>query len=505
MTDLKTTTQISSLLLNELGELFRLEQLKETNSVVAAGHALDRLIDLHPEHQLSFEEQRNLMTALLAEARSSTSFEPVALPGASERSDRILQLAQLVSTDIIRRGDYSSGTEYTPSNRAELGVRVRMAIDEQGFGLNGQEKEQLVKATLSEMIGFGPLDVLLADQSISDIMVNGPSQVFVERKGKIEETDVRFTDSDHILRVAVRIVALSGRRIDESTPYVDARLPDGSRVNVIIPPLALDAPVITIRKFPQDNFSLMALVGKGAMSLGMAKYLQIAAACRFNIVISGGTGSGKTTLLNAISREASNDERIVTIEDTAELRLQQRHVVRLETRPPSVDGTGEVTMRQLLKNALRMRPDRIIIGEVRGTEVVDFLQAMNTGHEGSLSTIHSNSPREAVSRLANLVALSGVNIPFEMLLAQLRDAIHLIVQVERMNDGMRRISAITEVVGNEGGTLTMQNVFVYQHATKTGGQTAGGFRATGVSSAFMDRAARYGLQSELRAVLSVPA
>ncbi len=273
--------------------------------------------------------------------------------------------------------------------------------------------------------------------------------------------------------------------------------------SIALAPLALDSPIITIRKFPQDSFNLMALVGKGAMSAPMARYLKIAAICRLNMVISGGTGSGKTTLLNAISKEASNDERIVTIEDTAELRLQQRHVVRLETRPPSVDGTGEVTMRQLLKNALRMRPDRIIIGEVRGSEVVDFLQAMNTGHDGSLSTIHANSPREAVSRLANLVALSGVTIPIDMLLSQLRDAIHVIVQVERMNDGARRVSSIAEIVGNESGTLTMQEMFTYVHPTKSAGSTVGsGFRTMGVSSAFLDRAARYGVEAELRSVMS---
>lgn len=504
MSETVSSTTSSLALAAELAELFRMEQQCETNPVVAAGHALDRLIDLHPDHPLSFEEQRSMMAALLAEGQAQVAYFPVPLPGAMERSDRILQLAQVVSSEIVKRGDYATGSDSTTTNRTELAIRIRLIIDEQGFGLNAQEKELLVKTTLSEMVGFGPLDVLLADQSIADIMVNGPNQVFAERKGKIEETEVRFLNNDHILRVASRIVAQSGRRVDESTPYVDARLPDGSRVNVVIPPLALDAPVITIRKFPQDSLDLMALVGKGSMSLAMARYLQIAAACRFNIVISGGTGSGKTTLLNAISREASNDERIVTIEDTAELRLQQRHVVRLETRPPSVDGTGEVTMRQLLKNALRMRPDRIIIGEVRGTEVVDFLQAMNTGHDGSLSTIHANSPREAVSRLANLVALSGVNIPFEMLVAQLRDAVHLIVQVERMNDGVRRVSAITEVVGSEGGTLTMQDMFTYHHPGKSAAPSSpGNFRASGVSSAFMDRAARYGRENDLRSLLSV--
>lgn len=372
----------------------------------------------------------------------------------------------------------------------------------QKLELNGAESAELVGYVVDDMMGFGPLERLLADDNVSDIMVNGPHTIFIERNGQLQLTDVSFRDDQHVINIATRIVSIAGRRIDETTPLVDARLPDGSRINVTIPPLSLDGPTMTIRKFPKDELTLSDLASRKSLTPKMAEFLRIAARLRLNILISGGTGSGKTTLLNAVSREISITERIVTIEDAAELRLQQPHVVRLETRPPTIEGIGEITMRHLFRNSLRMRPDRIIIGEVRSDEALDLLQAMNTGHDGSMSTLHANNPREALTRMENMIAMSGVQLPTEFVRHQLKDAIHLIVQISRMRDGTRRIVSISEVVGFEGSVISMQEIFRFRQTKSRGGdEVEGTFEACGVTPHFMERAIEQGLDRALRDTL----
>src|SRR6266513_504484 len=345
---------------------------------------------------------------------------------------------------------------------AQLTGWVKELLAETKIQLNFVEQRELVDSLIADMLGLGPLEPLIADETVNDIMVNGPKQVYVERRGKLELTDVQFRDDAHLMNVATKIVTRVGRRIDEARPLVDARLPDGSRVNIIIPPLALDGASISIRKFSKKSITLDTMAAGASISPAMATVLKIAARTRLNILISGGTGSGKTTLLNALSRMIDSTERTVTIEDAAELQLQQPHVVRLETRTANLEGTGEITMRDLLKNALRMRPDRIIIGECRGEEALDMLQAMNTGHDGSMSTIHANTPREALTRLENMIGMSGINLPSRAVRTQIASAVHMICQVNRMRDGHRRITHIIEVVGMEGDIITTQELFTYQ-------------------------------------------
>ncbi len=388
--------------------------------------------------------------------------------------------------------------------RAELSAQLEPLIVEiagcKGFGLSQFERSVVLRRVLDDMLGFGPLEPLLADDSVSDILVNGPRQVFVERRGKLELSPVTFIDDDHVMRVAVRIVTQVGRRIDETTPLVDARLPDGSRVNVIVPPLAIDGPTISIRKFTKKGITLDLMAQQGNMSQDMADLLKIAARARLNVLISGGTGSGKTTLLNAMSQMIDGGERIVTIEDAAELQLQQPHVVRLETRPANLEGKGEISIRDLLKNALRMRPDRIIIGEIRAGEALDMLQAMNTGHDGSLGTIHANGPREALTRLENIVGMAGVNLPSKAVRTQIASAIDLIIQVSRMRDGKRRVTAITEVIGTEEDVITCQELFRYQcDGESAEGALKGSFVGTGLRPHFTPKAEYFGLGKALLA------
>ncbi len=367
-------------------------------------------------------------------------------------------------------------------------------LEEMKIQLNLMEQRDLVSALLNEMLGLGPLEPLLADESITDIMVNGPNQIYVERRGKLELTDICFRDNAHVMNIATRIVTRIGRRIDESQPLVDARLEDGSRVNIIAPPLAIDGASISIRKFSRQKITLDRMASQGNLSEAMAKVLKVASRSRLNILISGGTGSGKTTLLNAMSRLIDHGERVVTIEDAAELQLQQPHVVRLETRPPNLEGGGEITMRDLVKNALRMRPDRIIIGEVRGAEALDMLQAMNTGHDGSMSTIHANTPREALGRLENMVAMAGVHLPASAVRTQIASAIGMIVQVSRMRDGMRRVTSVTEITGMEGDIITTQELFAYRFEGEAAdGRLSGTFTGAGLRPAFLPRAEYFGL------------
>jgi len=386
--------------------------------------------------------------------------------------------------------------------RAELSSQISDIVSEilveEKMQLNVTEQRDLITTLLDDMLGLGPLEVLLDDDAVTDIMVNGPKQVYVERGGKLELTDVTFRDDAHVMNIATRIVTRIGRRVDETTPLVDARLQDGSRVNIIISPLTLDGPSISIRKFAKQKITLEKMEETKNLSPEMATVLKIAGRCRLNILISGGTGSGKTTLLNAMSRMIDNGERIVTIEDAAELQLQQPHVVRLETRPPNLEGQGEITQRELVKNTLRMRPDRIILGEIRAGEALDMLQAMNTGHDGSMCTVHANRPREALTRLENMVAMTGVKLPAEAVRAQIAGAVHMIVQIARMRDGIRRITHITEVVGMEGEVVTTQDLFTFHYKGEDeNGRLFGEFNSSGLRPNFSTKAEYFGLDRAL--------
>ncbi len=341
---------------------------------------------------------------------------------------------------------------------------VRNLLDSEATPLNLEEREELVEQVLHEVFGLGPLEPLVNDQSISDILVNTFDQVYVERNGKLERTDVRFKDNRHLVQVIDRIVSAVGRRIDDSSPMVDARLPDGSRVNAIIPPVSIDGPHLSIRKFRRDILSTDDLLRNGTLNEAMLELLQGIVRARLNVLISGGTGSGKTTLLNALSESIPTSERVVTIEDSAELQLRQPHVVRLETRPPNIEGKGQIDQRQLVINALRMRPDRIIVGEVRGSEAIDMLQAMNTGHDGSLTTLHANTPRDALARLETMISMANLNLPERGMRQQIASAIDIIIHVSRLADGKRKCIFITELVGMEGEVITMQDLFVTGHA-----------------------------------------
>jgi pilus assembly protein CpaF len=393
-----------------------------------------------------------------------------------------------------------------PEFQAQIADLVAEILVEEKLQLNHLEQHELVTALLDDMLGLGPLEALLADESVNDIMVNGPNQVYVERRGKLELTDVKFRDDSHVMNIASRIVSAVGRRVDETNPLVDARLADGSRVNIIIAPLAIDGPSISIRKFAKRRITLEMMAQQNNFSPEMAKVLMIAGRCRLNILISGGTGSGKTTLLNAMSQMIDPGERIVTIEDAAELQLQQPHVVRLETRPANLEGHGEITQRDLVRNALRMRPDRIILGEIRAGEALDMLQAMNTGHDGSMGTIHANRPREALTRLENMVAMTGVKLPAEAVRSQIAGAVNLIVQIARMRDGVRRITYITEVVGMEGEIVTTQDLFTFEYAGEdSSGRLNGVFKSAGLRPHFLERAKYYGLDRALMQAVSAAA
>ncbi len=366
-------------------------------------------------------------------------------------------------------------------------ITGRLFVDESAPLSLGQ-RQFLVRRIEDEVMGHGPLEPLLADPAVADILVNGPNAVYVERRGKLELTDVRFNDDTHLLNIIDRIVSAVGRRIDESSPMVDARLKDGSRVNAVIPPLAIDGPSLSIRRFAVELLSAEDLVRLGAMDENVSRVLQAIVRARMNVVVSGGTGAGKTTLLNILSSFIPVDERVVTIEDSAELQLRQPHVVRLETRPPNIEGKGEVNSRDLVRNSLRMRPDRIIVGEVRGAEALDMLQAMNTGHDGSLTTVHANSPRDALSRVETMVSMSGIQFPMKALRAQMASAINVVVQVARNEDGRRRIVSLQEINGMEGDIITMSELFTFERqGLDASGNVQGRLKATGIIPAFLKR------------------
>ena len=408
-----------------------------------------------------------------------------------------------VQPELVERIDVGTAVTLPREElEAQIADIVTEILHEEKLQLNQFEQQDLIKVLLDEMLGLGPLEPLLADEDITDIMVNGYNQIYIERFGKLELTDVAFRDNKHVMNISTRIVSHIGRRIDESNPLVDARLADGSRVNIIIPPLAIDGPSISIRKFAKKKITLDVMEDQNNLSTAMAKVLRISARAQLNILISGGTGSGKTTLLNALSQMIDHGERVVTIEDAAELQLQQPHVVRLETRPANLEGQGAITMRDLVKNALRMRPDRIILGEVRGSEAVDMLQAMNTGHEGSMCTVHANRPREALTRLENMVGMAGINLPAKAVRTQIAAALDIIVQVSRMRDGVRRITHVMEVVGMEGDVVTTQDLFVFKYeGDDPSGRITGTYEYSGVRPHLTTKAEYFGLGRALTEAL----
>jgi pilus assembly protein CpaF len=378
---------------------------------------------------------------------------------------------------------------------AEVSRLAESVLAQEAMPLSVMERERLVGEVQHELFGLGPIEPLLKDSTISDILVNSHDTIYIERRGKLERTDVAFKDDEHLMRVIERIVSSVGRRIDESSPMVDARLQDGSRVNAIIPPLSIDGPVLSIRRFGAEPLRMNALIENKALTRDISEMLQMCVNARLNVLISGGTGAGKTTLLNALSAYIPEDERIVTIEDSAELQLQQPHVVRLETRPPNIEGRGEVTQRDLVRNALRMRPDRIVIGEVRGGEAIDMLQAMNTGHDGSLTTIHANTPRDALARLETMIQMTGMRLSDRAMRQQIAAALNLVVQVARLSDGSRKLTSISEITGMEGDTITMQEIFLYERTgVDSQGQVIGRFRPAGIRPRFAERLKACGLQ-----------
>lgn len=479
----------------------------------------------HHGFTLSLLEQRNLTNLLLGKASQKTApespilistvpTEPKSAP--SQTADDLLRQPRIqqkitaplslveqakdkVMPVLLERLDVAALNNLSrPEIEQQMSDLVGRILGEMKLQLNLGEQHLLVQILLDDMLGLGPLEPLLAEETITDIMVNGPAQVYVERRGKLELTNVRFRDNAHVTNIATRIVSKIGRRIDETSPLCDARLSDGSRVNIIIPPLAIDGPSISIRKFSKKSITLDVMMRQENISAQMATTLKIASRARLNILISGGTGSGKTTLLNAMSQMIDHGERVVTIEDAAELQLQQPHVVRLETRPANLEGEGEITMRDLVKNALRMRPDRIILGEIRGSEALDMLQAMNTGHDGSMCTIHANRPREALTRLENMVGMSGINLSAKAVRTQIASAVNMILQISRMRDGIRRITSISEVVGMEGDIVTMQELFTFQYESEDqNGRLQGRFVSSGLRPHFLPRAEYFNLGEAL--------
>ena len=397
---------------------------------------------------------------------------------------------------IIARLDLTRFNTLSPDRvRAEVSRLAEDLLLADNAPLSEIERDRLVNEVHHELFGLGPLEPLLADQTISDILVNTYSSIYIERRGKLEKTAISFKDDEHLMRVIERIVSTVGRRIDEAQPMVDARLPDGSRVNAIIPPLAIDGPVLSIRRFGTNPLKMPTLIENGALTKEVALLFEMCVRARLNIVISGGTGAGKTTLLNALSAYIPRDERIVTIEDSAELQLQQPHVVRLETRPSNIEGRGEVTQRDLVKNALRMRPDRIVIGEVRGGETIDMLQAMNTGHDGSLTTVHANSPRDALSRLETMIQMAGMRLSDRAMRQQIASAIDVVIQVARLTDGTRRITSISEITGMEVEMIAMQEIFQFERTgVDPAGKVIGHFRASGIRPRFAERLKQYGME-----------
>jgi len=413
------------------------------------------------------------------------------------------QIKTAVHKELIKRLDLDklSDIQETQTGQKQLFLLIQQLLVEQGVPLSGAERDKLAQEVVDEVFGLGPLEPLLHDNTVTDILVNTYNQVYVERRGQLEKTNVTFKDNKHLMHIIDKIVSAVGRRIDESSPMVDARLADGSRVNVVIPPLAVDGPILSIRKFGSTPLGAEDLLRFGALTAPMLEVLQGAVKARLNIVVSGGTGSGKTTLLNVLSGFISPKERIVTIEDSAELQMKQEHVVRLETRPPNVEGNGAIRQRELVINALRMRPDRIVLGEVRGEETLDMLQAMNTGHDGSITTIHSNTPRDALARLETMAMMGEVRLPEKAIKAQIASAVHLIIQTSRMSDGSRRVTHITELTGSSGDMISMSDIFLFEKkGIGPNGKVRGRFHATGIMPRFAEKLTAAGIALPLSLV-----
>jgi pilus assembly protein CpaF len=413
---------------------------------------------------------------------------PLQDPFAAVKNTVHRSVIESLGRELFARGDVDQRLM-----RARVVQEIRSLLEAEP-GIAREDRERLVEELVDDVLGHGPLERLLADDTISEVMVNGPYEVWVERKGKLSPTTVRFTDESHLRRIIDKIVAEVGRRIDESSPMVDARLPDGSRVNAVLPPLSLIGPIVTIRKFSKNRFGLQDLVRIGSLSAEAADLLERCVGARLNILVSGGTGSGKTTLLNALSSKIPDEDRIVTIEDAAELQLDQRHVLRLECRPANIEGEGEVSIRDLMRNTLRMRPDRIVVGECRGAEALDMLQAMNTGHDGSLSTLHANNPRDALTRLETMVLMAGYDLPLRAIRQQIASAVDLLVQLERLQDGTRRITAITEVQRIESDMITLQDLYKFEIESVTAQSgVVGELKPTGLRPGFLDAFAAHGI------------
>ena len=430
----------------------------------------------------------------IAEPKPTRPAVAVTPDAATQRKQRLSSIKSDIHKRLLENLNLAALEHASEAElRTEISTIAAETLSEIDVVLNSEERKTLNQELYYEVMGLGPLEPLLQDDTVNDILVNGPKQVFIERAGKLILSDVTFRDDRHLLRIIDKIVSAVGRRVDESNPYVDARLADGSRFNAMVPPVAVDGALVSIRKFKKEKLGIHDLVRFGAFSEEMALYLEAAVATRLNIIVSGGTGSGKTTTLNALLGFIGNEERVLTIEDTAELQLQQIHVGRMESRPANMEGKGAVTQRDCLRNALRMRPDRIIVGETRGEEVIDMLQAMNTGHDGSMTTIHANSARDGISRLENMVAMAGIEMPLRAVRSQIGSAVNLIVQVSRLQDGSRRMMSITEITGMEGEIITMQEIFRFERTgLEPDGTILGHFTGTGLRSAFADRFKRWG-------------
>ncbi len=421
---------------------------------------------------------------------TSTTFE---LEEFESMKERIFQVRDAVQKKILAEFDGEVTKDNIPRLRKQVEVSLNRYLADENLLFTRANKARLLEWVFADIVGYGPLEPLLEDDEITEIMVNGPSMVFVERFGKIEMSKAVFEDEVHLRRIIDRIVAPLGRRVDEASPMVDARLPNGFRVNATIPPLSLDGSLLTIRKFATVPYTAQDLIANGTMSVNLVAFLKACVEARINIVISGGTGSGKTTILNVISAFIPSNERIVTIEDVAELQLHQVHVLRLEKRPPNIEGKGEITIRQLVINALRMRPDRIVVGESRGGEALDMLQAMNTGHDGSMTTIHSNSPRDSLRRIETMVMMAGMDLPLRAIREQVASSIELIVHLERMRDGTRKVMSVSEVQGMEGDTIVMQDLFLFAQTDIKNGRVVGKLQATGLRPKFMEKLKKYGI------------
>ena len=449
---------------------------------------------LRPISTISAQGERPAARPPLTHLLGDEGWVPEVLRLSRTNDEREVQLVSRVHARIASSLGRASEAVSGEAIRALLAEQFPIALDEERLTLNRTDRLRLQDAVLAEIVGYGPIQDLILDDTISEIMVNGPRQVWIEREGKLFLTDIVFADADHVIRVIQRIVAPLGRRCDESSPMVDARLPDGSRVNAVIPPLSLVGPALTIRKFKRTPLSPTDLLRNNTVTANAVQFLRACVQGRLNIVVAGGTGAGKTTFLNALSSYISPRERIVTIEDAAELRLQQMHVITLETRPVNVEGTGEITIRDLFRNALRMRPDRIVIGECRGAEALDMLQAMNTGHDGSLTTIHANGPRDALSRIETMVLLSGADLPLRAIREQAVAALDLVVFIERLQDGSRRVTQVSEVRGLEGDVITMQDIFAFQRDGFDGERVAGSLRPTGIRPSFSEKLTARGIE-----------